>query len=99
MKTIEEKSKHSQKYHKDDSRRNFNKDNAIPFDDWNYGYCQGYFDAMREAVVSTLFYGSVDKDKVQKASPHLFLAIGGGSDKERCEAINKIKQIINDLKC
>lgn len=95
MKSIEEKSKHSQRFNKDDSKRNFNKDGTMNFSEWQYGYCQGYLEAMQESLLSTMLATKIDKEELKKAEPFLLKAISC-SDGERVNAIEELKKIIDN---
>lgn len=92
--SIEERSKESMRYHLDESFKIFNKEHNS-MREWQYGYCQGYFEAMQEFMLSSIFYTRVDKDAFEKAQPYFMKALSG-SEEERMKAIEELKNIINN---
>lgn len=93
MITIEERSRESMRRHLDESFKTFNKDKEHNMREWQYGYCQGFFEAMCEASLLSIFSSRLEKEDLEKAKPYLMKAISG-QEEERQQAIEDIKNIL-----
>ena len=92
MATIEERSRESMRHHLDESYQTFNKEHNN-MREWQYGYCQGFVEAMCEASLLSIFSSRLEKEDLEKAKPYLMKAISG-PEEERQKAIDELKKIL-----
>lgn len=92
MLPIEECSLLSQKYNKDRSKEIFNKDHKHSFTDWNYGYCQGYADALEFSILLVSFNAKRENMNID-IMPIVQRALCG-SQKEKENAIRELIELV-----